>query len=197
MFFLMSILIPHRGPTREELTLLRRSFDHWGIFDFVLDKEILIREKSYNGTRIREVYLTTKDNSKLLSENTSLSYIGMLIGHLKRRSFVPSMAGADLISRVGVNFPYVTVNQTAEALVLYGRDIMYASIVDYRDLRNNNTIAIILNENRVAIGLGITTVPIDENSHIVDNRIVIKTIVDSGYCLRNERLIETGMESNN
>ena len=50
MFFLMSILIPHRGPTREELTLLRRSFDHWGIFDFVLDKEILIREKSYNGT---------------------------------------------------------------------------------------------------------------------------------------------------
>jgi ribosome biogenesis protein Nip4 len=197
MFFLMSILIPHRGPTREELTLLRRSFDHWGIFDFVLDKEILIREKSYNGTRIREVYLTTKDNSKLLSEDTSLSYIGMLIGHLKRRSFVPSMAGADLISRVGVNFPYVTVNQTAEALVLYGRDIMYASIVDYRDLRNNNTVAIILNENRVAIGLGITTVPIDENSHIVDNRIVIKTIVDSGYYLRNERLIETGMESNN
>jgi len=193
----MSSLIPHREPTREELTLLRRSFDHWGIFDFVLDKEILIREKSYNGTRIREVYLTTKDNSILLSENTSLSYIGMLIGHLKRRSFVPSMAGADLISRVGVNFPYVTVNQTAEALVLYGRDIMYASIVDYGDLRKNNTIVIILNENRVAIGLGITTVPIDENSHIVDNRIVIKTIVDSGHYLRNERWIDTGMERNN
>lgn len=192
----MSSLIPYREPTREELTLLRRSFDHWGIFDFVLDKEILIREKSYNGTRIREVYLTTKNNSKLLSENESLSYIGMLIGHLKRRSFVPSMAGADLISRVGVNFPYVTVNQTAEALVLYGRDIMYASIVDYRDLRKNNTIVIILNENRVAIGLGITTVPIDENSHIVDNRIVIKTIVDSGHYLRNERWIDTGMERN-
>ena len=193
----MSSLIPHREPTREELTLLRRSFDHWGIFDFVLDKEILIREKSYNGTRIREVYLTTKDNSKLLSENTFLSYIGMLIGHLKRRSFVPSMAGADLISRVGVNFPYVTVNQTAEALVLYGRDIMYASIVDYGDLRKNNTIVIILNENRVAIGLGITTVPIDENSHIVANRIVIKTIIDSGHYLRNERWIDTGMDRNN
>jgi ribosome biogenesis protein Nip4 len=189
-------LISYREPTREELTLLRRSFDHWGIFDFVLDKEILIREKRYNGTTIKEVYLTTKDNSKFLSENTSLSHIGMLIGHLKRRSFVPSMAGADLISRVGVNFPYVTVNQTAEALVLYGRDIMYASVVDYRDLCKNNTIVIILNEKRVAIGLGITTVPIDKNSHIVDNRIVIKTIVDSGNYLRNERCKDRGMERN-
>ena len=179
-------MIPYREPTLQEFTVLRRSFDHWGIFDFVLDKEILVIEKKLNGSKTKDVYLTTRDNSKTISENPFLSHIGILIGRLKRRNFVPSMAGADLISRVGNNFPFVTVNQTAEALVLYGRDIMYASILDYGDLSKNNTILIILNENRVAIGLGINTVPIAKDIQILDDRVVIKTIVDAGHYLRNE-----------
>lgn len=183
-------MIPYREPTRQELTVLRRSFDHWGIFDSVFDKEILISEKRSNNSKIKEVYLTTKDNFKIISENVSPSYVGILVGHLKRRSLVPSMAGADLIARVGANFPFVTVNQTAEALVLYGRDIMYASIVDYGNLSGNNTFLIILNENRVAIGLGITTVLIGKNIHTLGNRIVIKTILDAGHYLRNEHWID-------
>ena len=179
-------MIPYREPTLQEFTVLRRSFDHWGIFDFVLDKEILVIEKKLNGSKTKDVYLTTRDNSKTISENPFLSHIGILIGCLKRRNFVPSMAGADLISRVGNNFPFVTVNQIAEALVLYGRDIMYASILDYGDLSKNNTILIILNENRVAIGLGINTVPIAKDIQILDDRVVIKTIVDAGHYLRNE-----------
>ena len=63
---------------------------------------------------------------------------------------------------------------------------MYASIVDYGDLSKNNTILIILNENRVAIGLGINTVPIAKDIQILDDRVVIKTIVDAGHYLRNE-----------
>ncbi len=167
--------------------MLRRSFDHWGIFDYVLDKAILVSEKKLNDSKIKEVCLTTKDNFNLISSNVSLSHTGMLIGHLKRRSFVPSMAGADLIARVGSNFPFVTVNQAAEALVLYGRDIMYGSIVNFGNLSRNNTILIILDENRVAIGLGVNTVPIGKNIQILDKRIVIKTIVDAGHYLRDER----------
>ena len=167
--------------------MLRRSFDHWGIFDYVLDKAILVSEKKLNDSKTKEVCLTTKDNFNLISSNVSLSHTGMLIGHLKRRSFVPSMAGADLIARVGANFPFVTVNQAAEALVLYGRDIMYGSIVNYGNLSRNNTILIILDENRVAIGLGVNTVPIGKNIQILDKRIVIKTIVDAGHYLRDER----------
>jgi 60S ribosome subunit biogenesis protein NIP7 len=180
-------LIPYREPTHQELTVLRRSFDHWGIFDYVLDKAILVSEKKLKDSKIKEVCLTTKDNFNLISAKASLSHTGMLIGHLKRRSFVPSMAGADLIARVGANFPFVTVNQAAEALVLYGRDIMYGSIVNYGNLSRNNTILIILDENRVAIGLGINTVPIGKNIQILDKRIVIKTIVDAGHYLRDER----------
>ena len=100
------------------------------------------------------------------------------------------MAGADLIARVGEKYPFVMVNRTAEALVLYGRDIMRGSIVDYGNLGRNNTTLIILNENRVPIGLGINTVSIGKNIPTLDKRIVIKTIVDAGYYLRNERWTE-------
>jgi ribosome biogenesis protein Nip4 len=170
--------------------VLRRSFDQWGIFDYVLNKKILLTEKKLNGSKIREVYLTSRNNFKMISDNVSLSHTGMLVGHLKRRSFVPSMAGADLIARVSVKFPFVRVSRTAEALVLYGRDIMYGSIIDYGNLSRNNTILIILNENRVPIGLGITTVSIEKNIRASDKRIVIKTLVDAGHYLRNERLSE-------
>jgi ribosome biogenesis protein Nip4 len=171
--------------------VLRRSFDQWGIFDYVLNKKILLTEKKLNGSkRDREVYLTSRDSFKMISDNVSLSHTGMLVGHLKRRSFVPSMAGADLIARVSVKFPFVRVSHTAEALVLYGRDIMYGSIIDYGNLSGNNTILIILNEYRVPIGLGITTVSIEKNIRASDKRIVIKTLVDAGHYLRNERLSE-------
>jgi ribosome biogenesis protein Nip4 len=182
-------LIPYREPTRQELTVLRRGFNSWGLFDYVIDKGILLCEKKVKESKIKEVYLTTKDNFKVISEDASLSHIGILIGHLKRRNFVPSMAGADLIARVGAKFPFVTVNQTAEALVLYGRDIMHGSILEYGNLSKNNVILIILNENRVPIGLGITTVSLGKNTHTSDKTIVIKTIVDAGHYLRNERQI--------
>lgn len=183
-------LIPYREPNRQELTVLRRSFDTWGIFDYVRNKEILIREKQLKATIAKEVYLTTGGNTAAISKITSLIHTGILVGYLKRRSFLPSMAGADLIAREGSNFPFAVVNQTAEALVLYGRDIMHSSLVNYGNLNRNNITLIILNENRIAIGMGITTVPIGRNIHHSDKRIVIKTIVDAGHYLRNERWID-------
>jgi ribosome biogenesis protein Nip4 len=111
------------------------------------------------------------------------------------------MAGSDLIARVGSDYPFVLVNQTAEALVLYGRDIMYGSIIDYGNLdnknknknknknnKNNNIIIIVLNKNRVAIGLGITTVSFGNKTipPISDKKIAIKTLADAGHYLRNE-----------
>jgi ribosome biogenesis protein Nip4 len=125
----------------------------------------------------------------MISQNTPISHIGMLVGHLKRRNFVPSMTGADLIARVGSSYPFVLVNQTAEALVLYGRDIMYGSIIEYGNIdnMNNNIILIILNENRVAIGLGITLMSFGKKIQLIsDKKIAIKTLADAGYYLRNE-----------
>ena len=190
-------MIPYREPTRQELTVLRRSFSYWGIFDYVHDKAILVREIKSKDSIIKEVYLATIECFKMISEHMPLSHTGLLVGHLRRRSFVPSMAGADLIARVGSDYPFVLVNQTAEALVLYGRDIMYGSIIDYGNLdnknknknnKNNNIILIVLNKNRVAIGLGITTVSFGNKTipPISDKKIAIKTFADAGHYLRNE-----------
>ena len=188
-------MIPYREPTRQELTVLRRSFSYWGIFDYVHDKAVLVREIKSKDSIIKEVYLATIECFKMISEHMPLSRTGLLVGHLRRRSFVPSMAGADLIARVGSDYPFVLVNQTAEALVLYGRDIMYGSIIDYGNLENknknknkNNIILIVLNKNRVAIGLGITTVSFGNKTipPISDKKIAIKTLADAGHYLRNE-----------
>ena len=194
-------MIPYREPTRQELTVLRRSFSYWGIFDYVHDKAILVREIKSKDSIIKEVYLATIECFKMISEHMPVSHTGLLVGHLRRRSFVPSMAGADLIARVGSDYPFVLVNQTAEALVLYGRDIMYGSIIDYGNLdnknknknknknnKNNNIIIIVLNKNRVAIGLGITTVSFGNKTipPISDKKIAIKTLADAGHYLRNE-----------
>ena len=183
-------LIPYREPNRQELTVLRRSFDTWGIFDYVHDKAILIREKQLKSLKAKEVYLTTRENIAAISERTTQIHIGILVGHLKRRSFLPSMAGADLIAREGNKFPFAMVNQTAEALVLYGRDIMHGSLINYGNMNRNNTTLIILNENRIAIGIGITTVAIGRNIHHSNKRVVIKTIADAGHYLRNERRMD-------
>jgi ribosome biogenesis protein Nip4 len=196
-------LIPYREPTRQELTVLRRSFSYWGIFDYVHDKAVLVREIKSKDSIIKEVYLATIECFKMISEHMPLSHTGLLVGHLRRRSFVPSMAGSDLIARVGSDYPFVLVNQTAEALVLYGRDIMYGSIIDYGNLenknknknknnnnnnKNNNIILIVLNKNRVAIGLGITTVSFGNKTipPISDKKIAIKTLADAGHYLRNQ-----------
>ena len=180
-------MIPYREPTRQEITVLRRCFNRWGIFDYIVDKEILIREKKMHDSRIKEVLVTTKDNFETTKDNPSLCHVGLLIGQLRRKSFAPSMAGADLIARVSASFPFVIVNQVAESLVLYGRDIMNASIIEYGNLNKSDIVVIILNESRIAIGIGIAiAVPSAKNTRIFDKRIVVKTIMDAGYYLRNE-----------
>jgi ribosome biogenesis protein Nip4 len=179
-------MIAYRELTRQELTVLRRSFDRWGIFDFVLEKKILLREDKSLGTSRKEIYLTTKDVAQVLVEWGPLSHFGIMIGHLTRRTFTPSMAGADLISRVSDKFPFVVVNRSAEALVLYGRDIMSGSILNSRGATKNNKLVIILNESRFAIGLGITMRSLENTIDLKGDRIIVKTMIDAGHYLRDE-----------
>jgi ribosome biogenesis protein Nip4 len=179
-------MISYREPTRQELTVLRRSFDRWGIFDFVLEKKILLREDKSLGTSRKEIYLTTKEVAQAVSEWDPLSYIGMMIGYLTKKAFIPSIAGADLISRVSNKFPFVVVNKPAEALVLYGRDVMCGSVLSSMGAAKNNKLVIILNRNRFAIGLGITMRSLENTIDLKDDLIVVKTITDAGHYLRDE-----------
>ena len=110
--------------------------------------------------------------------------MGLAIGEMKKE-FVPSMAGADLFVRSGKRSRYhITVNENAEKVILYGRDIMGNSIVDASDMLDENQLVIILNEKMETIGIGRTRFA--GKSLLQKERITVTTVADAGYYLREE-----------
>jgi len=110
--------------------------------------------------------------------------MGLAIGELKKE-FVPSVAGADLFARSGKrNDHYIVVNENAEKLILYGRDVMGDSIVKAPKMLDENELVIILNERQEAIGVGRTRFA--GRSLLQKGKITITTLADAGYYLREE-----------
>lgn len=172
-----------RGPTREELTHLRRSFDGWGIFAFMEVQRLLI-----NHDRIvnkKEVLVTTKTSEDILHLQTlQPKQIGLAIGELRNKKFIPSLPGAEIIARYSVNFPYVVIKEIAEGLVLYGRDILGDSVVEVSNRLDQNKTVIILNENRESIGIGRTRFP--GEGLFQKGEVTVYTLFDAGIYLRNQ-----------
>jgi ribosome biogenesis protein Nip4 len=170
-----------RKPSRRERTEINRALDRWGAFGFFKDKSLLIQ---------------VVDNKKIVClvtdelENTVLRMMidpysaGLAIGELKKQ-FMPSIAGADLFARYGNrNKFYVVINDKAEQLVLYGRDIMGESIVDASDSLQENELVIVLNTKLEAIGIGRTRF----SGRLLSQKgkITISNLADVGYYLREE-----------
>jgi predicted RNA-binding protein (TIGR00451 family) len=166
-----------REPTRDERTTLNRSFDRWGVFEFLKEQPILISE----GDPKQVCLLSASAMQAAL--NFDALYAGLVIGTLQK-SFLPSLAGADLFARHAANQYYVVVNENAEKLVLYGRDIMGDSIVSASEALDENELIIITNEKREAIGVGRTRFA--GKSILAKGRITITTLADAGQYLRDE-----------
>jgi len=169
--------LTYRNLTRVERTLVNRAFDRWGVFDFFKDKSLLIQE---NGTK--KICLVPDWAESILHLQPYLA--GLIIGDLKKQ-FVPSMAGAHLFSQLSkANEFHVHVNDNAEKLVIYGRDVMGESITQASSLLNENELVILLNQKSEAIGIGRTRFA--GKSIFQKGRITITTIADLGYYLREE-----------
>jgi 60S ribosome subunit biogenesis protein NIP7 len=170
----------YRKLTRQELTTLKRAFDKWGVFDFFKDRSILINEiKTLN---IREVHFLSNEMEKIALWKQP-SYAGLLIGELKK-SFSLSMQGADLISKVSKQFPYIIVNETAEKSILYGKNVYSKSIISTSGAINENQVVIILNQKQEAIAIGKTRFGI--NFLLQNDKIAVTTMTDAGLYLRSE-----------
>jgi predicted RNA-binding protein (TIGR00451 family) len=169
----------YRRADREELTILKRAFNKWGIFDLLKEKTLLIREVSHN---TREVYLLSTALEPIILTRQP-SYAGLKIGELKKR-FLPTMQAADLIARFSKKFPYIVVNPTAEKLILYGRDVLGESILESTKMLNENQIVIILNANREPIAIGKSK--FSGKCLLQKGKITVITVVDAGYYLRSE-----------
>jgi ribosome biogenesis protein Nip4 len=94
------------------------------------------------------------------------------------------MQGADLIARISKKFPYVMVNQTAENLILYGRDVLGQSIIKTSIMLRENEIVIILNTTNEAIGIGRTKG--SGESLLEHGKSTVINLVDAGSYLRSE-----------
>ena len=157
--------------------MISRALDTWGAFEFFKDRTLMVRE---NGKKT--VCLVPSELEAVAPMHPYI--MGLAIGELKKQ-FVPSMAGADLFARSGNrNEFYITVNENAEKLILYGRDVMGESILEASDMLGENELVIILNSRLEAIGIGRTRFA--GRSLLQKGRITVTTLMDAGYYLREE-----------
>ena len=171
--------MPYRKLTRQEKTQVNRAFDRWAVYEALVNKTALM----YDSGDFKMVYLMT---SELDSITVKLQprLAGLAIGRLKKQ-FVPTMAGADLFARQGQkNKFYVTVNENAEKLILYGRDVMGESIIYASEELNENELVILLNQRQEAVGIGKTRFSGKRVLHT--GKVTITTLADAGSYLRDE-----------
>lgn len=171
-----------RNPDKSERTRINRALDRWGAFEFFKDKSLLVTQK--DDTKKVLVWLVSNTIEKLMIPMTHSYSLGLAIGEL-RKEFVPTIAGADLFARYGKrNKFYVVLNEKAEKLVLYGRDIMGESVVEASTALAENELVILLNSSFDALGIGRTR--FSGNSLLEKGRVTFTTITDAGYYLREE-----------
>lgn len=170
----------YRTLTRKELTTLKRAFDKWGVFDFFKDKFVLIKE--IKNCNIREVYFLSSEIEKIVLLKQPL-HAGLMIGQLKKQ-FSLSIEGADLVSKISKQFPYVIVNEEAEKSILYGKNVYSRSIISISNMIDENEVVIILNQKREAIAIGKTRFA--NGLLLQDDKVAVTTVIDAGSYLRNE-----------
>jgi 60S ribosome subunit biogenesis protein NIP7 len=167
----------YRKPTELELTILRRSFSKWGVFEYFKNRLLTIRT-STDGKR--QIFLLSAD---VYDINQSSLYSGLYIGTLGKY-LSPSIEMAQIIAREATRFPFVKVNRKAESLIIYGRDIFGDSIVEY-SVSKENEVVIVLNMHGEAIGLGLTRY--DSTSITTKGKVTVTNVADIGQYIRKER----------
>jgi hypothetical protein len=73
----------YRKPNRKELTVLKRAFDKWGIFDFAKDKALVLNDLGSN--TIKEVFLLSSSLESTIHHRQPY-YAGLKVGELKKNS---------------------------------------------------------------------------------------------------------------
>lgn len=126
------------------------------------DKVILIGEAAR-----REVFITTKEVYKTLKKIKKEPYtVGIIIGEFRRNKFFPSLEGVKF-----AKYKKIYVNDKAEQLVLYGRDVFPNSIIKGEKLKPEEK-CIIANKKGEILAIG----KVEKDK--------IKNIIDRGWYLR-------------
>lgn len=162
-----------RTLTREERTLLHRALGMWGVFDALKGARFLA-----DGKRVCLV----SDGLAAIALKLQPDACGLVVGELGKQ-FFPTLAGASLFARLGSR-RCIRVGDSAEQLVLYGRDVMGDSITEAPPDLGENEAVIIVNKTGEAVGIGRTR--FSGKSLLQKGRITVTTLVDAGSYLRDE-----------
>lgn len=172
-----------RKPTRNELSLFYRESNKWDIFSIFSNKLIVIKEERIkNGTR--KLLFLIPNNLEKLIYFTHTYRSGLFLGTINIKKFYPSFPFLYLVTKFGINYPYILLNTQAEILFLYGRDILGESILEYSTGLKENCLVIVLNTNKELLGIGRTRF----SDELIQNKgkITISNLMDLGLYHRNE-----------
>jgi len=115
----------------------------------------------------REVFITTKEAYKTLKKINKEPYtVGVIIGEFRGNKFFPNIEGAKF-----AKYKKIYVNDKAEQLVLYGRDVFPNSIIKGEKLKPKEK-CIIVNKKGEILAIG----KVEKDK--------IKNIIDRGWYLR-------------
>lgn len=174
-----------RKPNKKELKTILSAFRAYG---FELEDEIVVRESTIRGNKVKEVILISKDLLEFLGDkdlNSKLAFAGIKVGEVGKR-FRFSLEGSYYIAKKKRKRVYV--NDKGEMLFLYGRDIFSASVVKVTDDVKENDIVMVCNENGDVIGIGKSRFDADVVRSVEEDRVVVENLVDRGEYLRKEKL---------
>jgi len=160
-----------RTPERKEMKILLAGLRYWGGVELLRSHEVILREKEV-------LLIPSRLRDLALSKNPY--YCGIKIGDLSSRRFHISLEGAFLISKISKK-KKVFVNEKAEMLVLYGRDIFGSSVLDVsKDIRENDEV-MICNSHGEAIAIGRARVSWER---MKEDRVVVENLRDRGWYTR-------------
>jgi 60S ribosome subunit biogenesis protein NIP7 len=155
-------------------TVLKRAFNNWGIFGLYEKMDIIVKQSRKNNgnsqiekkplndsdgkkdNRDLQVHVCSNRVQKELAIRLQPAHSGIIIGQVRDKRFLPNLSFAELV--VGhnpkLNYPYAILEDKSSNLVMYGRDIMGNSIVDFFNGIKENQILIVLNQKKEVIGMG-------------------------------------------
>ncbi|MBA3749348.1 MAG: hypothetical protein H0X03_00335 [Nitrosopumilus sp.] len=134
-----------------------------------------------------KVFACSSRDQKELTLKLQPIYSGIIIGEIKNKKFLPNLNFAELIVMCNpeLNYPHIILENKAANLVIYGRDIMGNSIIDYFKEIKENQILIILNQKKEVLGIGRSR--FSNNLITQKDKITIDNVQDIGtHYLKDE-----------
>ena len=172
-----------RKPTRNELNIFYKASNHWGIFSIVNNELLLIKEDTIKKQKRKLLFLISKNLENLVFLQPTYR-AGLFLGTISIKKFYPSFPFFYLVSKFGINYPFVIINEEAEILFLYGRDVLGDSILECSSGLKENCLVSIMNINKEPLGVGRTR--FSDDGITKKGKITISNLMDLGLYHRNE-----------